>query len=503
MGHLKPDMSRANRAVDRSPAADTVKPSLKGLGDLLVCCGIRMSTRQLALLWRYHRFLRARNTELNLTRIHNFTSMVHKHYVDSILPALLMDLPSPLMDLGSGAGFPGIPLKIYRPDLELVLAESRGKRVDFLASAVAELGLSGVEVAGGKINDRFIRPVAGVISRAVLSIPRTLEAVRGCVDGGGLVILMKGPRCDDEIREAVEEFSSHFRLSMDEHYGIPGTGHRRRLVVFRRTGTSRAAVRGGPSPSLRVRDVESGENPVFKSLKKLRDSRGVRKAGKTLVSGEKLVLELVRRKPGLCEAWVSPFGDAPPPEGLPPGAEWIRLSPALFRVLDFFGTGHPILLAGIPPAPAWIPAEGFPEGCSLLVPFQDPENVGAVIRSAVAFDATQVIMMAGSAHPFHPKAVRASGGAVFSIPVRQGVSLDELPDDLPLLALSSQGRDITGMDFPGAFGLLAGVEGPGLPDRLERGAVGVPMSADMDSLNAAVAVSVTLYEWYAGRKRRR
>ena len=95
---------------------------------LLERSGIKLSEHQLDQLWLYHKLLRRYNPELNLTRIHNFTNMVLKLYVDSILPGTLMDLPSPLLDLGTGPGMPGIPLKIAYPNLEILLAESRKNR---------------------------------------------------------------------------------------------------------------------------------------------------------------------------------------------------------------------------------------------------------------------------------------------------------------------------------------------------------------------------------------
>ena len=205
--------------------------------------------------------------------------------------------------------------------------------------------------------------------------------------------------------------------------------------------------------------------------------------------------ELVEKRPDLCEAWVAPAGGIPPPGSLPLPAEWLELSPDLFRALDTFGTDFPILCAGLPAIPRWTPAEGFREGCSVLVPFQDPENVGAVIRSAAALGAAQVILMKESAHPFHPKSIRASGGSVFTIPLREGCSISDLTGDLPLVVLSAKGRDLRTVHFPDAFGLLAGMEGPGLPEPLRDETVGIPLTGGVESLNAAVAASLALYEW--------
>ncbi len=125
---------------------DVLRPGPEALDAILKRCGITLDRRQLDLLWRYHRMLREANARLNLTRIHNFENMVLKHYVDSLLVLRFAELPSPLIDMGSGPGLPGIPLKIARPEVRMILAEPRGTRADFLGEVRDQLGLDGVEV---------------------------------------------------------------------------------------------------------------------------------------------------------------------------------------------------------------------------------------------------------------------------------------------------------------------------------------------------------------------
>lgn len=458
-------------------------------------CGIHLSPPQLRHFWAYHSLLRERNAELNLTRIHNFTNMVLKLYVDSVLPADMLELPSPLLDLGTGPGMPGIPIKIYRPDIELILAESRGKRVGFLDQVVARLGLSGVRIVAGRISPRFEEPVAGVITRAVEPVEKTLERVHGCLAAGGRVVFMKGPRCGPEIEQAATRFKDEFSLVLDRPYTIPTTRHERRLLVYRRLDEP-LYIRKAKAMSVHaVRTITSDQNPLFKDLKKLLTGRGIRKKGQALMSGSKPIAELLARHPQRCEAWLSREDEAPPPPQSPGHLRWIQLAPALFEELDIFGTHAPLLLISLPDIPPWEPAEGFEPGCSLLIPFQDPENVGAAIRSAAAFGAAQVILLAESAHPFHPKSLRASGGAVLSVPLRHGPGLGELPENLPIIALSTEGADLRAASFPAAFGLLAGMEGPGLPEPWRRRSLRIPINPGVESLNAAAAVGIALYEW--------
>lgn len=470
-----------------------VLPDMAQMDAVLRSCGIHLSQVQLRQLWGYHSLLRERNADLNLTRIHHFTNMVLKLYADSMLPADLMELPSPLLDLGTGPGMPGIPLKIYRPQIEVILAERRGSRVDFLLEAVAQLDLPGLSVEPGRINERFEKPVAGVITRAVETIERTLGRISGCLSREGLVVFMKGPHCDEEIGRAQARFSGTYDLVSDRPYRIPHTHHARRLVVYRRADEPLYSRRARAMEGRTVNVITSGQNPVFKDLKKSLTGRGIQKTGQALVSGEKLVAEVLAAHPGVCRAWVG-RRDHPPPEAAV-NLPWCQLAPELLRELDIFGTRSPLLLIRVPEMPPWSPAEGFPPGASVILPFQDPDNVGAAIRSAAAFGAVQAILLAECANPFHPKALRASGGAVLSLPLRRGPALEGVPPELPILALSAGGDDIRRAAFPEAFGLLAGLEGPGLPEPWRRRAVRIPIRPEVESLNAAAALAVALYEW--------
>jgi tRNA G18 (ribose-2'-O)-methylase SpoU len=243
------------------------------------------------------------------------------------------------------------------------------------------------------------------------------------------------------------------------------------------------------------RRIESEDNRLFKQLAQTLTGRGIRKHDAAIVSGKKIISDILRASPELADAWISAPKMAPPPDELPARVAWYELSSPLFKELDVAGTGAPLLVVKTPALEPWRPEDGFAPGCSVLVPFQDPENVGAVIRSAVAFGATNVVLLAEAAHPFHPKALRASGGAVFLAELRQGPSVHTLPEALPIVALSPEGNDVATFSFPKRFGLLPGVEGPGLPDHFRKRALSIPMSGPIESLNAATAAAIALYLW--------
>jgi 16S rRNA (guanine527-N7)-methyltransferase len=480
-----------------------MRPTQAAMRSILEACGLRLPAEQLDRLWHYHNLLRAADAELNLTRIRNFENMVLKHYVDSLLPLKFETLPSPLVDMGSGPGLPGIPLKIARPDVAMILAEPRGARAEFLDRVVEALGLENVEVYAGKVGPRFPRTAKGVITRAVATIPETLDRVAAVIEPGGRMLFMKGPDCDAEIAAARGSHAEWFRLKADHRYAIPGTTHDRRLVVYERTPAPAPAVGedaddAEPAPRhAAVREVTSAANPTFKHAKELLHGRGIRKHGQALIAGARIVAEVIERHPDRVLAWLTgPDGTPPPVESL----TWYRLAEPLFRDLDVSGTHSPLLMVTVPELPAWTPATPLEPGCTLFVPFQDPENVGAVIRSAAAFGAARVVLLRESAHPFHPRAARAAGTALFSVPISQGPPLADLdPQSVPLVALDADGDDLDAAPWPEAFGLVVGLEGPGLTERLRHGPRRrIPIAPEVESLNAATAAAVALYAWRRG-----
>lgn len=468
------------------------EPDPEKLAALLRDCGIVLTPDQIERLWTYHLLLRRRNPELNLTRIHRFENMVLKLYADSILPGQLIDLPSPLLDLGTGPGMPGIPLKIAHPRLAIHLAEGRGRRVDFLREAVATLALDQVTIIDRAITVRHTDAVNAVITRAVEPIADTLARIAGCLAAGGLAVFMKGPSCGAEIEEAASRFAGSYRLEMNADYRIGDSPHRRKLVVWRRIDPPK------PITAKAATVIQSQDNGLFKDLKKLLTGRGIKKQGRAIVAGARIIADIQRRSPGLGRLWLK-TKDQPEPPANWQGVKTVELAPALFAALDVFGTQTPLLVIETPPPAPWHPGDGLAEGCTLMVPFQDPENVGAVIRSAAAFGVKQVIILAEGANPFHPKAIRASGGAVLAVTLWQGPSINDLPAGLPLIGLSAEGRDLATVAFPERFALLPGLEGPGLPRAFRAAAVAVPMQGEVESLNAAAATAVVLYVWGQGR----
>ncbi len=242
--------------------------------------------------------------------------------------------------------------------------------------------------------------------------------------------------------------------------------------------------------------IESVENPTFKSFLKLTGARGIKKGGLAILSGAKQIREVLRDFPERCTGII---GCKTIEKALPESAMAISsfmLSPDLFRQIDLFHTGHPLLLIKLPSLPDF-DAGAKITGCTLLIPFQDPANVGAVIRTAAAFGVSQIVMTRESALPFHPKALRAAGSHVFRVPLFKGPALTEIETaGTPIITLSLDGKDVEGFRFPPSFWLIPGLEGPGLPENLRHTTgIRIPMEKKVDSLNAAMATGIALYLW--------
>ena len=166
----------------------------RGLGELALALPVEAREQ----LLEYLALLGKWNRTYNLTAIRAPLSMVSHHLLDSlaVLPHLPLDpARATLADAGSGAGLPGIPLAVARPDWSVWLAEASQKKAAFLRQAVIELGLSNVQVYEGRV--QAWRPAARfavVISRAFAELAEFISACRHLVEPGGLLAAMKGVR---------------------------------------------------------------------------------------------------------------------------------------------------------------------------------------------------------------------------------------------------------------------------------------------------------------------
>lgn len=185
-------------------------------------------------LAHFYRLLMQEQKKLNLTRLLQFHEIAIKHFIDSLWILKLTKLKFPLLDMGTGPGFPGIPLKIVFPEEKILLGEGIQKRVEYLKQVRQEMNLQNLDIIGRNINSDFVYPVQAVITRAVEDISNTLKNVSSCLQVGGHVYLMKGPRVDPEIQAAKKTWSEFYQLVEDHRYVLPKTSQERSLIVYKK-----------------------------------------------------------------------------------------------------------------------------------------------------------------------------------------------------------------------------------------------------------------------------
>ncbi|WP_310777537.1 16S rRNA (guanine(527)-N(7))-methyltransferase RsmG [Mycobacterium sp. Z3061] len=159
---------------------------------------------RLGIAERYGRILASVGVERGLLGPREVDRIWERHLLNSAVVGELLDPGARVVDIGSGAGLPGIPLAIARPDLRLVLLEPLLRRSDFLREVVDELGLS-IEVVRGRAEERSVRDqlsgVDAAVSRAVAALDKLTKWSMPLLRQGGLMVAIKGERAPDEVRE--------------------------------------------------------------------------------------------------------------------------------------------------------------------------------------------------------------------------------------------------------------------------------------------------------------
>ena len=168
--------------------------------------GVSLSTEQVKCFTLYLRELNQWRKRINLSSRKDDREIIIKDFLDSLTIIKYLPLNTSLMDLGSGAGFPGIPLKIVRPDLKLLLLETTRKKVFFLKDVQRVLGLSGIEVRWSG-EDRGIEDLSGIFdfvaSRAFGFILKFAKEGVSFLKRGGVLLAMKGKKGREELEESL------------------------------------------------------------------------------------------------------------------------------------------------------------------------------------------------------------------------------------------------------------------------------------------------------------
>ena len=198
---------------------------------------LSLPTEGIPALTRYAGLLAEKNQVMNLTAITDPAGVARLHFLDSAALLALADLRGKtVVDVGTGAGFPGLPLKILEPSIQLTLLDAQRKRVDFLREVCEDLGLEDVECVHGRAEEfaqERRESFDFAVSRAVAALPVLAELCLPLVKPGGQFLAMKSVDSNEELNAAGRAVNLlGGRLEKPADYSISGTNVPRRLVIM-------------------------------------------------------------------------------------------------------------------------------------------------------------------------------------------------------------------------------------------------------------------------------
>lgn len=232
---------------------NNVETLIKGTEEL----GIGLRDKDVERFTTYKELLKEWNTKINITAITDDEEIVTKHFLDSLTPYVtdLFNDSKKVIDVGTGGGFPGLPLKIINENLKVTLLDSLNKRIVFLKEVIDSLGLKDIEAIHGRAEElsrtKEYREVYDIcISRAVASLNVLAEYCMPFVKVGGYFISMKGPNVDEELEEAKKAIQILGGKLVDKKIiTIPGSDIEHSLLVIEKIReTPTRYPRGGGNP---------------------------------------------------------------------------------------------------------------------------------------------------------------------------------------------------------------------------------------------------------------
>ena len=181
----------------------------------------------------YYNFLISENEKYNLTAITNYEDVIKKHFIDSVIPYKLIEKNAKIIDVGTGAGFPGVPLKILRPDLDVTLIDSLNKRINFLNQLIEKLQLKNIRAYHFRAEDFCVKNREKFnysMSRAVARTNILSEYLLPFIKKGGYALFYKSQDIEEELKEGEKAITIlGGKLQKIENFDIDGN---KRSIVF-------------------------------------------------------------------------------------------------------------------------------------------------------------------------------------------------------------------------------------------------------------------------------
>lgn len=238
--------------------------------------------------------------------------------------------------------------------------------------------------------------------------------------------------------------------------------------------------------------IESSDNKSYKYFKSLLSAKGLKKEEHCLVMGQQLTQEVEKSQP---EAKVIHFDEGLKPDYL--------LTKDLYKSLLNIKTESKILLVPFKKPLEYSHSAFDSKELEVFLPVGDPKNLGALVRTSLAFHATKIVLLEEAAHPFLPESIRSSSGTVFKAPLYKGPSLKNLKiDDLWTLDKGGESLYSWRPDLNKGLKILLGEEGGHLTEAQKKKTLAIPINEHVESLNVNSALSCTL-SWINSLKKQR
>ena len=212
----------------------------KNFEKYLVKLQIELNEEQIGKFYDYMNLLIEWNEKINLTAITEPKEIIIKHFVDSLTISKNIKAGAQVIDVGTGAGFPGIPLKIYRDDIEIVLLDSLNKRINFLNDVIEKISLTKISTVHGRAeelghNKKYREKFDVSTSRAVANMATLSEYLIPFVKINGIVIMMKGSEVKQEIEESKKAINIlGGSVTNTEEFNLPNTEIKRNIILIKK-----------------------------------------------------------------------------------------------------------------------------------------------------------------------------------------------------------------------------------------------------------------------------